>query len=178
MDQELVQHPNRSCCLFQVKVKAFELRKKDEADIVKDIEGLKKELMELRVNQVTGAAASKLARIRIVRKSIARALTVQHEKRRTAAKEQYKGKYVPKDLRKKLTRAMRRRLTPQQANKKTVKYVDHYQHKIGTILNLHNIISFSYINCLFVPYFRCSFCVDRAQKKASNLAVRRFSLLA
>lgn len=78
--------------------------------------------MELRVAQVTGATSSKLARIGIVRKSIARTLTVYNEKRRTAAKELYKGKkYVPKDLRKKTTRAMRRRLTPQQANKKTVK---------------------------------------------------------
>lgn len=107
---------------FQVKVKAFELRKKTQAELLKEVEGLRKELMELRVAQVTSAAASKLARIRVVRKSIARALTVHNEKRRTEAKEMYKGKkYIPKDLRKKTTRAMRRKLTPQQANKKTVK---------------------------------------------------------
>lgn len=106
----------------QVKIKAYELRKKDEGELLKNVESLKKELMELRVAQVTGAAAAKLARIRVVRKAIARTLTVHNEKRRAAAKEQYKGKkYVPKDLRKKLTRAMRRRLTPQQENKKTVK---------------------------------------------------------
>lgn len=111
-----------------MKVKAYELRKKDEAELLKDLEAAKKELMELRVAQVTGAVASKLAHIRGARKNIARILTVHSEMRRNAAKALYKGKkYVPKDLRKKLTRAMRRRLTPQQANKKTVKSAKTFQ---------------------------------------------------
>ncbi len=57
-----------------------------------------------------------------VRKSIARVLTVITEKQREALKEFYKGKkHVPLDLRAKKTRAIRRRLTPFEASRKTVR---------------------------------------------------------
>lgn len=109
-------------CELQAKVKAYELRKKDRAELLKDVKSLKQELLEIRTSAAAATSASKLSQIRTIRKSIARVLTVHNEKRRAEAKEMYLGKkYIPKDLRKKATRAMRRRLPSEQAAKKTVK---------------------------------------------------------
>lgn len=71
--------------------------------------------MKLRVAKVTGGAASKLAKIGVVRKSIARVLTVYNQTTKAKLREKYEGeRFVPMDLRKKQTRAIRRRLTKEQ----------------------------------------------------------------
>lgn len=58
----------------------------------------------------------------IVRKSIARVLTVMNQNRKENLRKLYKNKkFVPKDLRPKKTRAMRRALTKRQKNLKTAK---------------------------------------------------------
>ena len=81
---------------------------------------LKQELAGLRVAKVTGGAPNKLSKIKVVRKSIARVLTVVNQNQRSALKEAYaKKKYVPIDLRVKKTRAIRRKLTKHQVNAKT-----------------------------------------------------------
>ena len=50
-----------------------------------------------------------------VRKSIARVLTVYNQTRKASLRAEFKNsKYLPLDLRPKLTRALRRRLTPTQ----------------------------------------------------------------
>lgn len=46
---------------------------------MKKLEELKNELAQLRVAKVTGGAQSKLAKIKVVRKSIARVLTVYNQ---------------------------------------------------------------------------------------------------
>lgn len=103
-----------------VKVKAHELREKDEKDLMGQLEDLKAELAQLRVAKVSGGAAAKLGKIKQVRKAIARVLTVNSEKRRAESKTLYAGKkVVPKDQRKKLTRALRRQLTSGQKSKVT-----------------------------------------------------------
>ncbi|KAG8524485.1 60S ribosomal protein L35 [Galemys pyrenaicus] len=81
------------------------------------------ELSQLRVTKVTGGAVSKLSKIRVVRKSIARVLTVINQTQKENLRKFYKGKkYKPLDLRPKKTRAMRRRrLTKHQQNLKTKK---------------------------------------------------------
>lgn len=85
---------------------------------------LKQELAALRVAKVTGGAPNKLSKIKVVRKSIARVLTVVNQKTRAALKEEYANKkYVPIDLRSKKTRAMRRQLTKHQANAKTERQI-------------------------------------------------------
>lgn len=57
-----------------------------------------------------------------VRKSIARVLTVLTSQKRDALREFYSTKkYKPLDLRPKKTRAIRRRLTSEQINKKTLR---------------------------------------------------------
>ena len=105
-----------------MKVKAYELRTKNKGELLKQLEELKNELAQLRVAKVTGGAASKLAKIGVVRKSIARVLTVYNQTQKSKLREVYAGKkHVPKDLRAKKTRALRRALSPAQAAKKTLR---------------------------------------------------------
>ena len=61
---------------MEKNLRVFKLRNKSEEELTKNLEGLKKELSELRVAKVGGGTASKLGRIKIVRKSIAKYLTV------------------------------------------------------------------------------------------------------
>ena len=61
-----------------------------------------------------------MARIRVVRKGIAKILTVINEKRRGAAQDLWKNKkFTPKDLRYKGTKASRSGLSKHQAALKT-----------------------------------------------------------
>lgn len=71
--------------------------------------------MQLRVAQVTGGAASKLGKVKKVRKDVARVLTVINQKARENFRSQMKTeKFIPKQLRAKKTRAIRRQLTKEQ----------------------------------------------------------------
>ena len=81
---------------------------------MKQLTSLKEELASLRTAQVTNGAPSKLNRIKGVRKHIARVLTVLNQEARTEVRKKYAGvpnERLPKDLRVKKTRAIRRRLT-------------------------------------------------------------------
>eukprot|EP00928_Gymnodinium_smaydae_P096892 TRINITY_DN864_c0_g1_i1.p3 TRINITY_DN864_c0_g1~~TRINITY_DN864_c0_g1_i1.p3 ORF type:complete len:124 (-),score=45.14 TRINITY_DN864_c0_g1_i1:61-432(-) len=105
-----------------VRVKAFELRSKTSKELLKELDEMKAELAQLRVAKVSGGAASKLARIKVVRKSIARILTVYNQKQKAEARKQHDGKkYQPLDLRPKKTRAIRRSLKVEQKTAKTAK---------------------------------------------------------
>merc|ERR1712160_93197 len=82
----------------------------------------RKTLADLHVAKVTGGAASKIAKIKSVRKSIARVLTVHNQQQKAGLRKASAGaKYIPKDLRSKKTRAMRRALTKDERGKKTLK---------------------------------------------------------
>lgn len=99
-----------------------ELRLRTKTDLEAEARELRVELGQLRVAKVTGGPASKLSKIREVRKSIARVLTVLTSQKRDALKEHYAGKkYKPLDLRPKKTRAIRRRLSAAQISKKTLR---------------------------------------------------------
>jgi large subunit ribosomal protein L35e len=50
---------------MEKKLRVFKLRNKTEEDLTKGLEGLKKELSELRVAKVSGGTATKLGRIRV-----------------------------------------------------------------------------------------------------------------
>eukprot|EP01126_Amoeba_proteus_P055422 TRINITY_DN6879_c0_g1_i8.p1 TRINITY_DN6879_c0_g1~~TRINITY_DN6879_c0_g1_i8.p1 ORF type:complete len:123 (-),score=16.84 TRINITY_DN6879_c0_g1_i8:42-410(-) len=119
--------------------KAKDLRKKDKSDLLKDIDGYRNELSQLRVAKVTGGTAAKLSKIRDVRKSIAVVLTVYNQTQKQNLTKQFKdAKYIPLDLRPKLTRAMRRRLTPGQAASMTLrqkKTAAHYQVRKYAVKN-------------------------------------------
>merc|ERR1712048_985260 len=85
---------------------------------------LRTELQALRVTQVTGGAAAKLSKIKLIRKAIARCLTVINTCTKRQVRNQCstsKAKYLPLDLRKKTTRKMRRMLTLGQQNKMTMR---------------------------------------------------------
>jgi len=104
------------------KVRAHELRGKSKSELVSQLTELKSELQTLRIAQVTGGAPAKLAKIKEVRKNIARVLTVANQQAKSKLREKYAGqKFVPVDLRPKFTRAIRRKLTPEQLARKTLR---------------------------------------------------------
>eukprot|EP00088_Acartia_fossae_P040416 TRINITY_DN420_c0_g1_i1.p1 TRINITY_DN420_c0_g1~~TRINITY_DN420_c0_g1_i1.p1 ORF type:complete len:124 (-),score=57.59 TRINITY_DN420_c0_g1_i1:142-513(-) len=105
-----------------VKIKCSELRTKKKEELTKQLDELKMELAQLRVAKVTGGAASKLSKIRVVRKSIARVHIVMAQKQKENLRKLYKNKkYKPLDLRPKKTRAMRKALTRHESSLKTDK---------------------------------------------------------
>uniref|UniRef100_A0AAZ3QWU1 Large ribosomal subunit protein uL29 n=1 Tax=Oncorhynchus tshawytscha TaxID=74940 RepID=A0AAZ3QWU1_ONCTS len=72
------------------KIKARDLRGKKKEELLKQLDDLKVELSQLRVAKVTGGAASKLSKICVVRKSIARVLTVINQTQKENLRKFYK----------------------------------------------------------------------------------------
>ena len=103
-------------------VKASSLRKKNQKDLEKDLEDFRKNLAELKFNKVSASHQTKVAKLRTVRKDIARVLTVLNTMKKDEARAQYaKSKYKPLDLRPKRTRALRRALSARQSKKRLLK---------------------------------------------------------
>lgn len=103
-------------------VKAYELRGLPKEELLKTLAENRKQLADLHVAKVTGGAASKIAKIKQVRKSIARVLTVHNQQQKEGIRKAAAGKkYLSKDLRMKKTRAIRRALTKEQKAMKTKK---------------------------------------------------------
>ncbi|XP_063137124.1 large ribosomal subunit protein uL29-like [Rattus norvegicus] len=93
-----------------------------DEELLKRLDDLKVEMSQLRMTKVTGGAASKLSKIQVVCKSIARVLTVINQTQKGSLRKFYKGKkYKPLDLRSKKTRAMRCWLTTHEEKLKTKK---------------------------------------------------------
>ena len=113
---------------------AKEYRKKNTSDLLNDLKKLREDLQKIRFTKGTGTAVAKLTKIKELRKQIARILTIIRENRKEEVvkglrervkKEEKDGKeeevkttiknlklkHIPLDLRPKLTRAMRRRMT-------------------------------------------------------------------
>ncbi|EZF23463.1 60S ribosomal protein L35 [Trichophyton rubrum D6] len=108
--------------MSSAKVKTSQLWNKSKDDLTKQLDELKTELGQLRVQKIAGGSSSKLTRIHDLRKSIAKVLTVINANQRSQLRLFYKNKkYLPLDLRAKKTRAIRRRLTTHQASLKTEK---------------------------------------------------------
>merc|ERR1711977_255802 len=107
---------------IMAKLKVSELRTKSKQELLNQLKDLKTELAALRVAKVTGGAPNKLSKIKVVRLSIARVLTVISQNQKAALAKAYEGKkHAPLDLRVKKTRAIRKALTKEQKNLKTVK---------------------------------------------------------
>merc|ERR1711970_483451 len=99
-----------------------QFREMKKEELSKKLDDLKNELATLKVAKVTGGAASKLSKIRIVRKSIARVYIVMHQEQKENLRKLYKNKkYIPLDLRPKKTRAIRKALTLHEKSLKTRK---------------------------------------------------------
>ena len=113
---------------------AKEYRKKNTSDLLNDLKKLREDLQKIRFTKGTGTAVAKLSKIKDLRKQIARILTIIRENKKAdvvkglrekVTKEVKEGKeeevkttiknlkmkHIPLDLRPKLTRAMRRRMT-------------------------------------------------------------------
>lgn len=99
------------------------IREGDSNAIRANIEKLKDELRNLRNAKASSGSATKLAKIKFVRKNIARNLTILNEKeRKTLGGDIHKSSVKrPIFLREKLTRAYRRRLTAHQRTKQIAK---------------------------------------------------------
>merc|ERR1712092_73332 len=97
-------------------------RNKKKEELTKQLDDLKTELGSLKVAKVTGGAASKLSKIRVVTKSIARVNIVMHQKQKENLRKLYRGKkYKPLDLRPKKTRAIRKALSAHEKSLKSAK---------------------------------------------------------
>ena len=73
------------------------MRTKKKEELTKQLDDLKTELGSLKVAKVTGGAASKLSKIRVVRKSIARVYIVMHQKQKENLRKMYRvSKYLNK----------------------------------------------------------------------------------
>ncbi|CAH6719217.1 60S ribosomal protein L35-B [[Candida] jaroonii] len=100
-------------------LKAFELRTKSKEQLETQLVELKQELANLKVQKLSKPS---LPRIHTVRKNIAKVLTIINLNQRDNVKAFYAGKkYIPKDLRAKKTRAIRRQLTKFEATRITDK---------------------------------------------------------
>lgn len=71
-------------------MKARDLRGKKKEELQKQLDEQKNELAGLQVSKVTGGAASKLSKIRTVRKNIARVLTVMNQTQKQELRKFYK----------------------------------------------------------------------------------------
>merc|ERR1712060_567302 len=112
-----------------MRLKVHELRTKNKSELKKQLQELKSELSSLRVAKVTGGAASKLSKIKTVRKSVARVLTVMNQKKKENLRQFYADKdLIPLDLRTKKTRALRRALTNKEKGIKTLKQIKKDTH--------------------------------------------------
>tara|TARA_B110000090_G_C13267129_1_gene402655 strand:+ start:52 stop:429 length:378 start_codon:yes stop_codon:yes gene_type:complete len=105
------------------KVRAHEIRSSTKSALKQKVEELKKDLSNLRVQQKSGSKSTRVAKIGGLRKDIARVLTVMNQdtKKQLRAYHATEGGRIPLDMRAKSTRAMRRKLTTEEASKKTVK---------------------------------------------------------
>jgi large subunit ribosomal protein L35e len=98
-------------------VKQHELTELSDSDLKKKLEELREELARHRVTQAANPSATKVSRIGELRKDIARTLTFINTKVKEALKAKLSGsKYLPKDMRAKATRAIRRRLTKDETH--------------------------------------------------------------
>ena len=112
------------------------LRQKTAADLLVDLKKWREELQQIRFTKSSGTAVQKISKIKSLRKVIARALTILREKKKdevignllkiyetkvgednkpqkveAGTIKNLKVKKIPKDLRAKKTRAIRRRMT-------------------------------------------------------------------
>jgi large subunit ribosomal protein L35e len=94
-----------------VKLKSEELRGKSKAALSEQLDGQKYELLSIRSSKYN-KSKNNLPKIKMVRRNLARIITEIRRKQKEAIEKEYiNRKYRPLDLRKKKTRALRRKLT-------------------------------------------------------------------
>ena len=106
------------------RLRTNELRNKEKSELLKTLSEHKKELSQLRVAQQVSGTATKLGKINVMRKNVARVLTVLNQTEKANLKKFYAGKkWQPKVIRAKLTKRRRQALTHKEARSKTRKQI-------------------------------------------------------
>merc|ERR1711934_1158432 len=110
------------------KLRVAELRESSKDMLTGKLIDLRQELATLKVAKVTAQSASKLGKINVVRKSIAKVLTVINQARKAELQKFYRGKNIrPVDLKPRKTRALRKRLNKHEESLKSLKTVREQQ---------------------------------------------------
>merc|ERR1711883_11185 len=124
-NSSLSTRPHRSTMAEKVaKLRVQTLRGQSKDDLSKKLNELRQELATLKVAKVTAQSASKLGKINVVRKDIAKVLTVINQARKQELNKFYRGKSVkPADLKPRKTRALRKRLNKHETGLKKLKTV-------------------------------------------------------
>merc|ERR1739848_38595 len=116
----------------QTKLRAATLRGKKREDLESELVKYRQELATLRVAKVTSGGASKLCKIKSVRKSIAKVLTVMNQAQELELQKFYRGKSIkPADLKPRKTRALRRRLNKAEEGAQRLKAIRRRQRTAG-----------------------------------------------
>merc|ERR1711934_340710 len=106
------------------KLRVAELRESSKDMLTGKLAELRQELATLKVAKVTAQSASKLGKINVVRKDIAKVLTVINQTRKAELQKLYRGKSAkPVDLKPRKTRALRKRLNKHEMSLKSLKTV-------------------------------------------------------
>ena len=103
-----------------VKKRLQNLRNKSQEELLKKLRGIERELYELRAVKATAPNPAKTAKIRKVKKKNAGLLLVLAEKQKEAVRQKFANtpNKLPKDLRPKLTKKMRQKLSAEQLAKR------------------------------------------------------------
>ncbi len=108
-------------------IKIRDVRAKNKEELIKAVNDAKQELLNLRVAKASkNAAASKIGKIRVVRKNVARILTVLSQKSRDALKQTLSTKNpnkTPKTLRAKETKRRRQALSRKEKGFKSARSI-------------------------------------------------------
>merc|ERR1739847_203846 len=120
-----IQHPQKINMADKVKaLRVSNLREESKDNLTAKLAELRQELATLKVAKVTAQSASKLGKINVVRKDIAKVLTVINQARKQELNKFYRGKKVkPADLKPRKTRALRKRLNKHETGLKKLKTV-------------------------------------------------------
>lgn len=99
-------------------IKVKDIKELSDEQLTTQLSDLKASLVQLRAKQ----QSARPGEIKRVRKSIARVLTIINLNARSKVAASIQNpKHLPKDLRPKLTRALRRKLSPSEAQAKTLR---------------------------------------------------------
>merc|ERR1712001_385618 len=120
-----IQHPQKINMADKVKaLRVSNLREESKDNLTAKLAELRQELATLKVAKVTGGGPSKLGKINVVRKDIAKVLTVINQARKAELQKFYRGKNKrPVDLKPRKTRALRKRLNKHEESLKSLKTV-------------------------------------------------------
>merc|ERR1712001_735957 len=120
-----IQNPQNINMSDKVKaLRVSNLREESKDNLTAKLAELRQELATLKVAKVTAQSASKLGKINVVRKDIAKVLTVINQTRKAELQKLYRGKSVkPVDLKPRKTRALRKRLNKHEESLKSLKTI-------------------------------------------------------